>query len=153
MNAKYFKDQLRKGNHHKLMGMEMSKEEFAIFSKEEEEHFSGQNKRIEATKPEGYWWSKCKENSSYPMPIANELTEEEAQEICNLIQEKENTAEVVCYFGFSFCRLQDGTCPEMLGTREYLTEKYRWPEDFAKHYVLKHRVRPSDEFLEFIGYK
>lgn len=29
---------------------------------------------------------------------------------------------------------------------------WKWPGDFAEHYVLKHKVKPTDEFLEFIGY-
>ncbi len=40
----------------------------------------------------------------------------------------------------------------MLGSEEYNNGDWVWPEDFAFHYVKMHRVKPSDEFLRFIGY-
>ena len=104
-------------------------------------------------KVEGYWYekpySKYSKESVYPMPIPNILTPEEAEKIYNLIIQKEVKARVVLYRGFSYSRITG----ETLGSREYQTDEWLWPGDFAEHYVLKHRVKPSDEFLEYIGYE
>jgi hypothetical protein len=44
-------------------------------------------------------------------------------------------------------------CPKSPnGKHEYQLDGWKWPEDFAKHYVLDHKVKPTDEFLIFIGY-
>jgi hypothetical protein len=34
----------------------------------------------------------------------------------------------------------------------YELEGWIWPGDFVEHYVLTHKVRPTDEFLKWIGY-
>jgi len=100
----------------------------------------------ESKKIEGYWWSERK--PQYPMPEPNALTPEEAKEIYNLMVQKEKIAEIIHYFGFSTCRITE----EMLGCEEYYTDKWVWTQDLGPHYVLKHLVRPSDEFLRYIGY-
>lgn len=89
------------------------------------------------------------DKSGYPTPVPNVLTKTEAKEIYNLIVEKEKTADKVGYMGMSVSRITD----EMLGNDEYETDTWLWPGDFAKHYVLKHKVRPTDEYLNYIGYK
>ena len=53
------------------------------------------------------------------------------------------------YMGRSASRITG----EMLGNKEYETDKWRWPGDFAKHYVLDHKIKPSNEFLKYIGYE
>ncbi len=97
-------------------------------------------------KVEGYWWSK--DNPQYPMPEPNVLTPEEAREIYDLMVEKQKEAEIIHYFGMSTSRITD----EMLGCEEYYTDDWVWTQDLGPHYVLKHLVRPSDEFLIYIGY-
>ena len=97
-------------------------------------------------KIEGYWWSE--RTPQYPMPEPNVLTPEEAEEIYNLMVEKQDEAEIIHYFGFSTCRITN----EMLGCEEYYTDEWIWTQDLAPHYVVKHLVRPSDEFLRYIGY-
>jgi hypothetical protein len=52
------------------------------------------------------------------------------------------------YKGWSTSRITG----KKLGSGEFTTNKWRWPVDFALHYVLDNRVKPSDEFLEYIGY-
>ena len=95
---------------------------------------------------EGYWYADyCPE---YPMPVANQLTKEEAQQIYDLIKEKEKTAVQILARGFAKSRI-DNT---VVGTAEFTTEYWLWPEGFAEHYVLKHKVKPSDAFLAFIGW-
>lgn len=86
--------------------------------------------------------------TNYPIPIPNVLTEDEAKTIYNLILEKEKYAKVVAYRGFSESRITG----EILGNEEYETDEWKWPADFAEHYVLTHKVRPTDEFLKWIGY-
>jgi len=95
---------------------------------------------------EGYWYSK--HHPEYPMPIANTLTQEQAEEIYNLILEKEKTATIVWYMGWTDSRITG----EMLGSDEYQIDEWLWPEDFAKHYVLEHKVKPTEKFLQYIGY-
>jgi hypothetical protein len=96
---------------------------------------------------EGYWYSE--HHPEYPMPVANVLTTEEANIIYGLIVEKEKIARVVRYKGLSKSRITG----ERLGCREFITDKWIWPGDFAEHYVLKHRVKPTEAFLDYIGYK
>jgi len=106
-------------------------------------------------KIEGYWKStnpqyehqKIQEKD-YLIPIPNILTEQEAKEIYNLIVNKQATATLIRYKGFSGSRITG----ERLGSQEYETNEWRWPADFAEHYVLTHKVKPTDEFLNYIGY-
>ena len=97
-------------------------------------------------KIEGYWYSEYE--PQYPMPKANVLSDSEAQEIYDLIIEKQKTARVNSYKGSSTSRITQ----ERLGSREFQTSEWRWPKDFAKHYVLDHKVKPTNEFLEYIGW-
>jgi len=87
--------------------------------------------------------------SNYPTPIPNVLTEEEAKTIYDLIVQKQKIAVKHYYRGPSTSRITG----EMLGYDEYQTVEWRWPGDFAEHYVLKYRVKPTDEFLKYIGYE
>jgi hypothetical protein len=103
-------------------------------------------------KIEGYWYSEHLEKYKgikYPMPEPNVLTEDEAIDIHALIKAKEEFAHVQSYRGWSRSRITG----ENLGNKEYETEEWLWPGDFADHYVLKHRVKPTDDFLNYIGYK
>ena len=101
---------------------------------------------------EGYWHSSYFENRgyNYPKPKPNVLTEEQATIIHKLILEKQKNANKVLYRGMSHSRIEKGVS---LGNAEYQTDLWKWPGDFADHYVLKHKVKPSDEFLDYIGYK
>lgn len=104
---------------------------------------------MNSRKIEGYWYSKNEPH--LPMPIPNQLTNDEAKEIYELIVAIENDESKcwqVHFLGPSTSRITG----EYLGTTEYQNENWIWPEDFASHYVLKHKVKPSDDFLKFIGY-
>ena len=98
-------------------------------------------------KIEGYWYSSYE--PEYPMPITNILSEAEAKEIHSCIKLKEQEAKEIHYKGFSLSRIEPYVS---VGSSEFITEEWRWPNGFADHYVLKHRVKPSDEFLKYIGY-
>jgi hypothetical protein len=97
-------------------------------------------------KVEGYWYSK--HEPDYPMPIPNILTEDEANEIYDLMLKKQKEAKINKYMGVSMSRLTD----EMLGSVEYELNGWIWTGNLDKHYVKEHRVKPSDEFLSFIEY-
>lgn len=84
--------------------------------------------------------------TNYPMPIPNVLAEGEAQELYILIITKQFQAKKQYYMGDSFSRITGKT----LGNEQYETDEWIWPGDFAKHYVLDHKVRPTDEFLKYI---
>lgn len=96
---------------------------------------------------EGYWFSKDK--PYYQMPIPNRLNEDEAKQIYTLIKEKEKESKIVGSRGFSTSRL-DNT---VVGINEYHHDNWLWPEGYAEHYILKHKVKPSIEFLRFIGWQ
>lgn len=105
----------------------------------------------EERKIEGYWYSpqiQKYDKIVYPTPIPNVLTDFEAEEIFKLIKEKEKVAKEVRYRGMSSSRITG----EALGNLEYQTDEWLWPGDFASHYVLEHKVKPTDEFLKYIGY-
>lgn len=103
------------------------------------------NKKIE-----GYWYSDWdSESRTYPMPVPYQLSEEEAKEIFDLITNIEQRAKIFYYKGYAESRI-DGS---LLGDHEFEYKGWVWPGDFAPYYVLRYRVRPTDEFLNFIGYK
>lgn len=97
-------------------------------------------------KREGFWYSE--HEPDLPMPVPGELTPGQALEIYNLIRKKEKQANKTAYRGHSKSRI-DNT---VVGSQEYSTSEWKWPDGFASHYVLQHLVKPSDEFLDFIGY-
>lgn len=99
------------------------------------------------TKIEGYWYSE--HTPRFPMPEKDELTQEEADKIYELICKKESITEEVHFRGMSLSRI-DGS---WVGSSEYRNDDWWWPNGFSSHYVKKYRVKPSDEFLDYIGYK
>lgn len=76
------------------------------------------------------------------------LTQNERKEINKLLKRVEAKARVAVYKGLSHSRLTG----EILGASEFKYKGWTWPKDFRPHYVLRFGVKPSDEFLEFIGY-
>ena len=101
----------------------------------------------DSIKVEGFWSSK--DEPDYPMPVPNVLTQEESEIIYDLIKEKEKIAYIDFYGGYSYSRITD----EILGCREFSLNGWIWTGDFAQHYVLEHKCKPTDEFLDFIGYE
>lgn len=97
---------------------------------------------------EGYWQSTQYPKDTYPLPKPNVLSEQEAKVIYDLIIEKEKDAQRRLYRGLSHSRITK----ETLGCAEYETDEFKWPADFAPHYVLEHKVKPTQEFLTYIGY-
>ncbi|MGK7961236.1 hypothetical protein [Crocosphaera sp.] len=100
-------------------------------------------------KIEGYWYGYSSSNQKYPIPQPNVLSTEETDTIYQLIVAKEKEASIQKYRGLTISRITG----EMLGYTEYHHNSgWVWPGDFAKHYVKEHKVKPTDEFLKFIGY-
>lgn len=100
-------------------------------------------------KIEGYWNDSENRYPQYPMPVPNVLTEEESRQIYMLIVDKQFHADKAGYRGITCSRITG----EYLGNSEYRTDEWIWPADFAPHYVREHKVKPSDEFLKYIGYE
>lgn len=100
-------------------------------------------------KIEGYWNNKYNDYPEYSFPVANELTEEDANEIADMIEKCQLVATENRYRGFSQSRITG----ELLGCAEYELDGWIWPGDFSEHYVRKHRVKPTDEFMTFINSK
>lgn len=94
---------------------------------------------------EGYWYSG-REGCNLPIPVPNILSKVEAYDLYMLIVEKEKSSTSVTYRGFSTSRIDGST----LGSNEFRYKEWSWPGDFAEHYVLKHRVKPSEEFIKFL---
>jgi len=99
------------------------------------------------TRIEGYWHSKYEPR--FPMPEKDELSQEEADKIYELILKKEAITNKVQFRGYSMSRI-DNT---IVGSAEYRNEDWWWPDGFASHYVKKYRVKPSTQFLQYIGYE
>lgn len=99
-------------------------------------------------KREGFWRSNSE--PALPMPVPNILTEAESLEIFQRIKKKERTAKRTLYRGMAMSRLEKNV---FVDNAEYSAGDWCWPGGYAEHYVRDHRVKPSDEFLEFLGYK
>jgi hypothetical protein len=99
-------------------------------------------------KYEGYWNNKKNNYPDYPMPLRDVLDPEEANIVYGLILEKEKLAKKEQYKGYAESRI-DGS---QLGDSEFKLDDWTWPDSFANHYVKRYGVRPSTEFLKFIGY-
>jgi uncharacterized membrane protein YgcG len=65
-----------------------------------------------------------------------------------LIKSKERLAKKVAYKGIAHSRIDNST----VGSEEYELNNWVWPAGFAEHYVRDNKVKPSDKFLQFIGY-
>lgn len=98
-------------------------------------------------KIEGYWYSKYE--PKYPKPVVNALTQDQANQIADLIKKKQRGASRKQYRGFSTSRVDKS----VVGSAEFSRNGWVWPDGFGEHYVRKYRVKPSSEFLDFIGYK
>lgn len=96
---------------------------------------------------EGYWYSSAE--PYWPKPVVNSLNDHQAETVFDLIRQKEKTAYYAEYTDHAVSRIEKGV---EVGNGEYVTDEWRWPNSLAEHYVKKHRVRPSEEFLSYIGY-
>lgn len=100
-------------------------------------------------KIEGYWNDRYNSYPEYPMPVANVLTKDEANEIADMIEKCQTMATETRYRGITVSRITG----EYLGCAEYELDDWSWPGDFAEHYVRTHRVKPTDDFLTFVKSK
>lgn len=99
------------------------------------------------TQIEGYWNDTQNNYPEYPMPVPNVLSQDEANRFADMIESVQKFATENRYRGPSVSRITG----ERLGCAEYELDGWRWPGDFAHHYVRTHRVKPTDAFMDFIS--
>jgi hypothetical protein len=98
-------------------------------------------------KKEGAW--HYKKDAEYPVPPPYQLKTKEAEEIYILIKIKEAEAKETIARGLDYSVIDD-TC--IGGIRAFYHINWVWPGNYAEHYVFKYKVKPSDDFLKFIGW-
>lgn len=100
-------------------------------------------------KKEGFWCCNDDEESlRFPIPVANSQpwhNQELFVKALALVESKIPPDPMHCFLGWSDCRI----CGCMNGTMEYELYDWLWPEGF-KHYIEKHNVKPSEDFIAFI---
>jgi hypothetical protein len=98
---------------------------------------------------EGFWHDKYeRKNDGLPMPVANKNPWGNQQfflEVLNRVEKGIRITPDMCYRGYSECRI----CKCVNGSMEYQLDEWIWPEGF-RHYVDRHNVKPSNEFIAFI---
>lgn len=105
-------------------------------------------------KYEGYWRQRQDDTDSpYPWPVPEMLNQEYADNYYELIKRAESFAKFVRYRGSSVSRINGS----MVGSGEYSlldpergSVEWRWPENYAEHYVRDNRCRPTLDFITFI---
>lgn len=100
----------------------------------------------EIMKKEGFWYSK--DEPDLPVPKPNTLNSINALNIFNKIKKLEKSCKSISYKGSSYSRITN----ERLSNIEYITKDKKWcfPGLFAEHYVLKHGISPTKEFLIYL---
>jgi hypothetical protein len=99
----------------------------------------------------GFWrqYEKKRSDDMYPelpFPEPNLEKWDGQDEFVQNMKKRQNKLGLIRYRGFSTCRI----CKCSNGTGTYDTGKAEWPEG-ALHYVEKHNVKPSQEFIDFIN--
>ena len=97
---------------------------------------------------EGFYGDPQDELTLFLPAYPNELTQEEADKISLLIEEVEKDASIE----IREKNFKSSITGENLGNEECYTQEWVWPKMFREHYVKKHRVRPSEKYLKYIGY-
>ena len=69
--------------------------------------------------------------------------------IMDLIKKREPEAQVSWIRGLVHSSIDNSS----LGNGEFKHTEWQWPESYAEHYILKYKVKPSEGFLKFIGWK
>jgi hypothetical protein len=113
------------------------------------------NLKEKVGKVEGYWAISPKKTEEFPFPVRHDWVGKDLFLV--KLKEKEKTAKVTHYRGFSDCRLDSFdkcTVGEFNGAKEY-SEPLRpkngcfvWSGCY--HYVSVHNVIPSKKFYDFI---
>jgi hypothetical protein len=93
---------------------------------------------------EGFWRTEDK-GSRLPMPIPRDKPWKGKREFLAALDNAQLHAKSLHCKGWSTCRL----CKRKNGTVTFQLGDWEWPSGYA-HYVLKHNVRPSLAFQEFI---
>lgn len=103
---------------------------------------------INKRRVEGYWNTKDNDYPQYPMPVRHNKKWKKSEFLAHLkVVENDLDGKTRCHYmkGTSRCRL----CDEGNGSGEFSRGKWDWPDGLV-HYITKHGVKPSDDFIEFI---
>lgn len=73
------------------------------------------------------------------------MTIEESEEFLKMLDKVEAKAYSVHLKGWSDCRI----CGQDIGSVEFEYRNWNWPIGLS-HYIEKHLVKPSNEFIKFI---
>jgi hypothetical protein len=95
---------------------------------------------------EGYCCSNKETQKVKPVP--NVLAPFQAREIHELIRNIERNIRPKIYRGIMISPIDNA--PFLAA--EYEHDGWIWNSVLSDHFVLKHRVRPSDDFLKYIGW-
>lgn len=98
------------------------------------------------TKLVGFWYSE--EKAHFPKPEPNKLNQIDADALCALILEKQKKARVNRWKGYARSRITG----ERLGTVDFVLDGWKWPEQYAEHYIKAHRCCPPEEFISWLNY-
>lgn len=103
---------------------------------------------------EGFWWSEYESHLPKPIPLDYKWKGRKAflkalRHVESEVESGDLSGRVNHYKGSSRCRI----CEVHNGSQEFkcdfMKSTWVWPAGFA-HYVMKHNVRPSQAFQEFI---
>lgn len=101
---------------------------------------------------EGYFKNTYDSNTAnYPMPVQDVLTQEQADALADKIKELEAdpATKRKQFKGISSSRIDDS----FVGSSEFNHPTVRsWTDALGEHYVRKYRCKPSDKFLDSIGF-
>lgn len=92
---------------------------------------------------EGFWYSPAE--PGWPRPVPHAKPWKGKSHFVELLTKLEGEAQELCYKGWSTCRI----CHCHNGSVTYRYKQWEWPSGFL-HYIEKHNVRPSDEFIAFV---
>lgn len=98
---------------------------------------------------EGYWNTKDNDYPQYPMPVRHNKKWKKSEFLVHLkVVQNDLDGKTSQGFmkGWSTCRVCQAKC----GSSEFARGKYDWPDGLV-HYITKHGVKPSDDFIEFIN--
>ena len=100
---------------------------------------------------EGYWRTVQHSvnydlENSLPWPVENSMSVEGSKKFLKMLGVIEAEAGSIHYKGWSDCRI----CGKNVGLIEFEYETWNWPVGL-RHYIEKHLVKPSNEFIKFIA--
>lgn len=94
---------------------------------------------------EGYW--KSSDEPDLPVPVPHKERWQGQDEFEAKLGDLQMSADEGGYFGCTTSRITG----ERLGSDEYVyRHKMRWTGDYLSHYIMKHNVKPSKAFYQWV---